>query len=89
MLWTGEEDVCKLRKENKKMKKDLGKLKQELSGLDHVSASLVVIIPPTNEIRGLYWSQQIVGQAIGLFVKCCISVFSQFSSHLNELLRSL
>ena len=54
MLWTGEDDVCKLRKENKKMKKDLGKLKQELSGLDHVSASLVVIIPPTNEIRGLY-----------------------------------
>jgi len=53
VLWTGEDDVCKLRKENKKMKKDLGKLKQELSGLDHVSASLVVIIPPTNEIRGV------------------------------------
>ncbi|KAH3894093.1 centrosomal protein of 290 kDa-like isoform X2 [Dreissena polymorpha] len=30
-----EDDLTKMRKENRKMRKDIGKLKQELSGLDH------------------------------------------------------
>ena len=42
----------------------------------------VIILPQTNEIRGVQWSQQTVGRAVGemLFLK----LLPQFSSYLNE-----
>ena len=63
---------------------DLSKIGEEQSAEDAEDGPpellVSIIILSSYKIRGIYLNQR----AIGLLVKCCVSNFSQFSSHGNE-----